>query len=164
MDLQHLTYLFTAFQGRVPRQAFWIGIVVLILLSIGLVTVISQVMGVTLQQHLNQSPEAGRVNMIASILLLFPSLAVFIKRLHDRDRTGWWMALVYGLSALGYVLEMAGLAGTVEAPSQLYIVLGLVTLVANLWLLVECGFLKGTPGENRFGPDPLGGTPDASYD
>ncbi len=29
--------------------------------------------------------------------------------------------------------------------------------VIGLWMLIECGFLKGTDGPNRFGADPLGG-------
>jgi uncharacterized membrane protein YhaH (DUF805 family) len=24
-----------------------------------------------------------------------------------------------------------------------------------LWYLIECGFLRGTPGPNSYGPDPL---------
>ena len=27
--------------------------------------------------------------------------------------------------------------------------------VIGLWMLVECGFLRGTPGDNQYGPDPL---------
>ena len=30
-----------------------------------------------------------------------------------------------------------------------------VPLVGAIWVIVECGFLAGTPGTNRFGPDPL---------
>lgn len=31
---------------------------------------------------------------------------------------------------------------------------------ANIYLWIICGFFKGSEGENRFGPDPLGGTAD----
>jgi uncharacterized membrane protein YhaH (DUF805 family) len=30
--------------------------------------------------------------------------------------------------------------------------------IANLYLVIICGFFKGTEGQNKFGPDPLGGT------
>jgi uncharacterized membrane protein YhaH (DUF805 family) len=35
--------------------------------------------------------------------------------------------------------------------------IGILTLIGSIWTLVECGFLRGTAGDNRFGPDPLGG-------
>ena len=36
-------------------------------------------------------------------------------------------------------------------------VLGFIPFIGWIWYLVECGCLPGTPGPNRFGPDPLGG-------
>jgi uncharacterized membrane protein YhaH (DUF805 family) len=60
-----------------------------------------------------------------NVLLLWPAVAVSAKRWHDRDRSGWWVLLV------------------------------LVPVVGWLWTLVVNGFLRGTAGPNRFGPDPL---------
>jgi uncharacterized membrane protein YhaH (DUF805 family) len=48
------------------------------------------------------------------------------KRLHDRDKSGWWVLIT------------------------------LISILGDLWLVVECGCLRGTVGENRYGPDPLG--------
>jgi uncharacterized membrane protein YhaH (DUF805 family) len=31
----------------------------------------------------------------------------------------------------------------------------MATSVLMLWLVIEIGFLKGTQGPNRYGPDPL---------
>ena len=59
------------------------------------------------------------------LLTLWIQLAVQIKRWHDLDKSGWW-ALI-----------------------------GLVPVIGPLWILLECGLLRGTQGENRFGPDPL---------
>ena len=59
--------------------------------------------------------------------IIWPSLVVTIKRWHDRNKSGWW------------------------------ILMGLVPIIGHIWTLVENGFLKGTPGDNRFGPDPLRG-------
>jgi uncharacterized membrane protein YhaH (DUF805 family) len=62
-------------------------------------------------------------------LLLFPLLVmaiiVQIKRWHDRDKSGWW------------------------------VLINLIPCVGGLWALIECGFLKGTTGPNKYGPDPL---------
>jgi len=37
-----------------------------------------------------------------------------------------------------------------------FLLIGFVPLL-NIWLLIELGFLRGTTGTNRFGPDPLDG-------
>jgi uncharacterized membrane protein YhaH (DUF805 family) len=61
------------------------------------------------------------------ILLLLPTLwpafAVTVKRWHDRDKSGWWMLI------------------------------NLIPLVGAIWSLIETGFLRGTDGDNRFGPE-----------
>jgi uncharacterized membrane protein YhaH (DUF805 family) len=57
--------------------------------------------------------------------MLWAAVAVTIKRWHDRNKSGWW------------------------------ILINLIPVVGDIWSLIENGFLKGTPGENRFGPDPL---------
>jgi uncharacterized membrane protein YhaH (DUF805 family) len=61
--------------------------------------------------------------------LMFPVLImgtiVQIKRWHDRDKSGWWVLINF------------------------------IPILGGLWSLIECGFVKGTNGKNRFGPDPL---------
>ena len=39
--------------------------------------------------------------------------------------------------------------------SPLWFLLALIPVLGPLWLLLELGFLRGTPGENRYGDDPL---------
>ncbi len=60
-------------------------------------------------------------------LSIWVGLAVQIKRWHDRDKSGWWALM------------------------------NLIPVLGTLWVLIECGFLRGTRGGNRFGPDPLAG-------
>jgi uncharacterized membrane protein YhaH (DUF805 family)/outer membrane protein assembly factor BamD (BamD/ComL family) len=60
---------------------------------------------------------AAPLAWIFILVTFLPSLAVSVRRLHDIDRTGWWMLLV----------------------------------VVPIFLALY----KGTPGPNRFGPDPL---------
>ena len=56
------------------------------------------------------------------------------------------------------VLQTRGLGGTMEQPSLAINLLSLASSIFSLLLFVVCGFLKGTQGPNRFGPDPLGPT------
>lgn len=62
--------------------------------------------------------------------ILVPSIAVNVRRLHDRDMSGWWY--------LGFIVL-----------SNIPIV-GILVAIAYLVLM----FLPGTPGPNRFGEDP----------
>lgn len=67
----------------------------------------------------------GPVQLIVGVVTLVGGLAGGAKRWHDRDCSGWWQ-LVLLIPAIGW-----------------------------LWNLVAVGFLRGNPGPNRFGPDPL---------
>ena len=61
---------------------------------------------------------------VFGILLLLSNLMVIVRRLHDQDRTGWWLLLVF------------------------------LPIVGWFWLAIWCLFIPGTNGENRFGQDP----------
>ena len=69
------------------------------------------------------------------------------KRLHDRDKSAWWLVLFYvgpGIaSAIGNEMENMGL------------VLHVVGFAITVWAFVELGCLRGTVGPNQYGPDPL---------
>ncbi|MBR0671203.1 DUF805 domain-containing protein [Neoroseomonas soli] len=153
-----------AFRGRIGRKTFWLGYVLPLLA----LTIVAQVLDVALGFTMlgdavpADQVQTGPIGGLAALLTLWPSLAGAIKRLHDRDRSGWWIGGYYLLAAVCGVLIVAGAAvasagagggGLMVAGFALAVVL----LGYALWMLVEIGFLRGTPGPNRFGPDPLGG-------
>jgi len=71
----------------------------------------------------------GTILMVLfAILVLWSALAMQAKRWHDRDKSAWWLLM------------------------------NLVPFIGPIWVLVECGFLTGTAGQNRFGSDPLAGS------
>ncbi|HEX8512124.1 MAG TPA: DUF805 domain-containing protein [Allosphingosinicella sp.] len=90
----------------------------------------------------------GIVILLSWLLLLIPSIAVGVRRLHDIDRTGWWLMLGYGPYILSMILMMSGSV-------ELAAILNLVSLVGFIVLLVFA-VMPGTRGPNRFGPDPKG--------
>jgi uncharacterized membrane protein YhaH (DUF805 family) len=73
--------------------------------------------------------------------------AASIKRLHDRNKSGWWM--IPFVAATGLYGQFGGWLGGAA------FFVGLAVFIAFIWGLVEMYFLKGTNGPNRFGPDPL---------
>jgi uncharacterized membrane protein YhaH (DUF805 family) len=86
--------------------------------------------------------------LVVQLALLIPSLAVTVRRLHDTNRSGWW---ILGPVA-GYVLAFAGAGMESNAVSLIGL---LVILGLGITLLVFM-FLDGTPGPNRYGEDPKG--------
>lgn len=70
-------------------------------------------------------PESGKLVIGAlATPLLIVLLIVQVRRWHDRDKSGWWVFINF------------------------------VPCLGGVWTLIECGCLPGTPGPNRFGPDP----------
>ena len=87
--------------------------------------------------------------------------ATTIKRLHDRDKAGWWIFVFFIaphlLSKIGDLLLGDSSAADIASDVLVLIIVGL-----NIWGFVELLMLRGTSGPNRFGPDPLASaTPDS---
>ena len=74
----------------------------------------------------------GIIIIIYALAILLPSIAVTVRRLHDRDMSGWW----YLGAIIGGMIPLVGI------------------LVSIAFLVLMA--LPGTPGPNRFGPDPKG--------
>jgi uncharacterized membrane protein YhaH (DUF805 family) len=137
MNLQ----LFTSLEGRIPRKIFWLGFIVLMIVTWILELILFSIFGVSMMGSMdpNATPEAAAAAaaeqmskltlplIVLFLLLLWPSICLYAKRWHDRDKSGWWSLI------------------------------GLIPIIGGLWMLIELGFLRGTDGPNRFGPDPIAG-------
>lgn len=116
------------FEGRLRRMDYW-------LLSIGknIVLGLVDVVQVLILNggDINALENNTGVSQAISILLLVPSLwitiALMLKRCHDRDKRWGWVAFFLIVPVVGWI-----------------------------WGLIELGFLDGTQGRNRFGPSPKG--------
>jgi uncharacterized membrane protein YhaH (DUF805 family) len=75
--------------------------------------------------------------------------AIAIKRLHDRNRSGWWMVLFFIAPPL-----LEKLWDWLDNPTAAFMV-SLVGFVLSVWSFVEIFCLRGTREPNRFGSDPL---------
>jgi uncharacterized membrane protein YhaH (DUF805 family) len=75
--------------------------------------------------------------------------AIAIKRLHDRDRSGWWMVVFFIVPPL-----LDKLWDWLDSPTAAFFV-SLLGGVLSVWAFVEIFCLRGTRGPNRFGSDPL---------
>jgi uncharacterized membrane protein YhaH (DUF805 family) len=144
MDLQ---YLFTSFDGRINRAKWWAGMVILFLVSVVLGFIIGVIFGTGTFGTL--------LITLVTLALFYPNYAVSAKRFQDRDKPG--QTALYGLGPvlIASLLQVFGLTGTPQEPNALGWICNLVTLGVGLWFLIDLGILKGTPGPNQFGGDPL---------
>jgi uncharacterized membrane protein YhaH (DUF805 family) len=138
------------FGGRASRAEYWWYTLAIIILGI-VVSIIENMVGLD-----NWVGMYGPIALLLMLALLVPGLAVTVRRLHDTDRSGWWMlialipygllAVVMGMSAASGSLAMVGLAGIVA-------IVALIGVIALLVFMI----MPGTPGDNRYGPPPADG-------
>ena len=95
------------FNGRASRSEYWW--FVLLTFALGFIPIIG---------------------WLIRLVLILPSLAVQVRRLHDMGRSAWWLLLL--------------------VPP--------ITIIGGPVLLIMSIF-PGTPGHNRYGPDPLASQP-----
>jgi uncharacterized membrane protein YhaH (DUF805 family) len=172
---------FTTLDGRIGRQSWWIGtiiiIVVFFILSLFLLPLIGFGISPGDIAAAGSDPAAlsqvitsgmGRAawgSLVLYLLAAYPSYALGVKRRHDKDNNGLDLLIYMALGAVVLILQALGMttvvtevAGmVVPQPNTIGWVLSIVQLVYGIYMLVVLGFLKGTKGPNQYGPDPLGG-------
>ena len=117
------------FTGRASRSEFWWWQLFTILL--GLVTSVVPVL-----------------NLIASLAVLVPGLAVSVRRLHDIGRSGWWLGGFY-LAAAVFAIVLSSEASQFNSSFTGSAIVGIGVLVYAVVLLVwYC--TPGQPGRNRY--------------
>ncbi|MCW8329734.1 DUF805 domain-containing protein [Photobacterium sp. SDRW27] len=83
----HVLKNYAVFKGRARRQEYWYFFLFNVIISIAL-AFIDSAMG-----NPGAGEGAGILGTIYSLAILIPSIAVGVRRLHDTDRSGWWMLL-----------------------------------------------------------------------
>ncbi|HEY2754993.1 MAG TPA: DUF805 domain-containing protein [Pseudolabrys sp.] len=99
---------YVGFSGRAPRSEFWYWT-----LFAFLVAVVSGI----LDSALFPSMGTGPISAITSLLLFLPGLAMSVRRLHDLDRTGWWMLIALTIIGLIVLLVWDCIKGT-DGPNR----------------------------------------------
>ena len=105
----------------------------------------------------------GPLYLLVAIGLLVPNIAVSVRRLHDTNRSGWWilmpaipycLAFVLGGAAMLNGAASGGTAGMMAGMGVAAVFLIIGFACAVLLLVFYC--LPGTPGDNRYGANPYG--------
>ncbi len=78
---------YAVFSGRARRKEYWYFTLFSILISIAL-AIIDGLLGT-----FNSEAGTGLLGGIYSLVVLIPSIAVSVRRLHDTDHSGWWLLI-----------------------------------------------------------------------
>jgi len=162
------------FSGRSRRMEYWSWLLLQVLLAIGYwVLVIAFAGAAVLSGDLTGMFAAGGAVVLVSIIygllglfFLIPGLAVSVRRLHDSNRSGWWLLgpmipyvliifLTFGATAaIGPKPDQATLASLGLGILALTLVMLLMSLIVIIFMLLD-----GTPGPNKYGPNPKAPAP-----
>ncbi len=139
MDIWNFLF---SFRGRIGRGDFWL------LLAAG----------VALWLTASVAPS------FVAVVLWFAGLAILLSatacRLHDRDKSAWYLFLFYGVPSF---LNMWLLSPSPRGEFRLVFfsggtgsILELLCLAISIWMIVELGCMRGSIGPNKYGADPCG--------
>jgi uncharacterized membrane protein YhaH (DUF805 family) len=151
----NLSYLYTSFDGRINRQPYWLGTIILVVVMLVIIFAVGFAIGIpdTIDFRFRL------VTFILQLVFLYPSAALMVKRLHDRNRPTYFAAFILVPVILKGLTDLIGMTGDPFSATALdYILNGIIFIVA-IWFFIELGILRGTVGPNQYGPDPLGAAP-----
>ncbi len=117
-----ISSLLWSFEGRIGRAQFWLGLLLVILIGVAFGIVVGLIDGgENLQRPQEMGPVASVIAVIGLLTMTIAQLAVYVKRFHDRGKSGWWVLIAF------------------------------VPLIGFFWILIELGMLAGDPGPNTYG-------------
>ena len=141
-----IEFLFS-FEGRISRKSYWLSGLAIVGVSFFFLLAISALLGKEELDPQKGTSKLTNLYNLATLPLYWPSFALYLKRVHDFGQGQLWALpllvlarFIFGLSAAGY-----DMAASLAFP---------VILV----VLIVVGSIKGTPGPNQYGPDPLANT------
>ena len=132
---------YAEFSGRSRRKEYWMFTLFMLLVSVALMAI---EMAVGIAEMFGEG--GGPLSLIFSLATLIPGISVSVRRLHDIDRSGWWLLgpfiplIFVGFAVATQLTWLVGIAGG-------------LALIGILILLVFA-VKDGTKGPNRFGDDP----------
>ena len=140
-----LEFLFNA-TGRINRARYWRSLVIFSVAGLFAAVLLFTAAGIA-------APLFIIMLVIVFITWLIWGFVIHTERLHDRNKSAWWLLLFYGLPALlGPLAKLASFAGSADVALQY--VLTLAGFALSIWGFVEIGCLPGNAGSNSYGPNP----------
>lgn len=137
----NLGSIYTGFDGRITRKEFWVGTVLLAIVAFAILVASLWIAGET-------DYTAIRLNgFVITLVFLYPLLAVWVKRLHDRGRPGYMVVVFLVPWLLHQITNLLGVTGDPTALNSLDVLFFGVNIVIWIWFIIDLGFLRGKHDE-----------------
>jgi len=150
-----LVGLLFSYSGRINRAKYWLAMAIYFGIGVVIAGAFFIMLGNSILELADDADDGVifgllskgigffLVALVIYIPLIVSSVFVGIKRLHDRDKSGWWLLVFYLLPTV--LNELSGVSS----------ILAFVSIAITIWTFVELGCLRGTQGPNKYGSDPL---------
>jgi uncharacterized membrane protein YhaH (DUF805 family) len=139
-------FLFGA-SGRINRAKYWRSLLTFSVAGLFAAVILFTAAGI-----------AAPLFIIMVVVVFIPWLiwgfAIHTERLHDRDKSAWWLLLFYGAPALlGQFAKAAWIAGV--AGTALHYILALAGFALTIWDLSRSAACAAPPGPTNMAPTRL---------
>lgn len=162
-----MSFLFSP-SGRISRKQFWLGLLGLLVFVLAVALAAG---GAAFAMGPGNPASIGFIGLVflSYLVLAVSSIMLQIKRLHDLNKSGFWLL---GL-VLVSIAAQAALIPLLDLPPEAFtnpdifnqalleqmgnpvvLVLALTPGLLALAFFIYTGFFRGTVGANRFGEDP----------
>lgn len=126
-----ISNLLWSYEGRIGRARFWLGVLFVILMSMAFGFVGGLFNLYPVDPYSGElAREVGALSLVYALVtvgtVLYAQLAIYVKRFHDRGKSGWWVLIAF------------------------------VPVIGFFWILIELGMLSGDAGPNAYGPPEIG--------
>ncbi len=91
---------YATFNGRARRAEYWWWVLFCVLGNLVFGILDGAIFGRSMMGHMDGN---GPLTAVFSLLTLLPSIAVGARRLHDINRSGWWLLLVF-VPVIGWIV------------------------------------------------------------
>jgi uncharacterized membrane protein YhaH (DUF805 family) len=133
------TWYFLSLKGRLTRQEFWLGAIGSFAVMVVLIRTLPNLVLYNQAGRLWYRDELEHAlrwpTLTAVVIMFWPFIVIFAKRLHDLNLSGWWLLAIPAIAPVARMVHFP--------PSALF-----------LLAVAVIGLIPGTLGNNRFGLDP----------
>ena len=133
--------------GRINRGKYWKSMLIFCIAGLFAGMILLTAAGI-----------AAPLFIVALVVVLIPWLiwgfSIHTERLHDRDKSAWWLVVFFLAPGVAGSLADVPLFHGATALA-LHYVRALVAFALTVWGFIEIGCLRGTAGPNRYGANPL---------
>ena len=132
---------YAKFSDRAIRSEYWYWI-----LFVSVVTLAAALLDAAIVKHRH-----GPLENVWQFVTFLPGLAVAVRRLHDIDRSGWWVLLPASVIGILVAILLLSTVSSISLPIMMVFIAICLIVVLIYWFC-----RPGTSGPNRYGADPFG--------